>query len=118
MLALCLMLSDTYMYYAKNYADIISLGQGFASDSCNNKDILGLVNFCKRQKLSERRVLRFTRFHQNVGKTFVVSTSTVWKVLKKVIVQLNIQQKKFCGSSKIREKHETFLLLKLLSFTV
>ena len=33
----------------------------------------------KRQKLSERKVLRFIGFHSNVGKTFADFTSSVLK---------------------------------------
>ena len=33
----------------------------------------------KQQKLSERKILRFTGFHSNVGKTFTDFTSSVLK---------------------------------------
>ena len=41
----------------------------------------------KQQKLSERKVLRFTGFHSNVGKTFMSLASSVLKVLRKAIAQ-------------------------------
>ena len=46
------------------------------------------MKYRKQQKLSERKVLRFTGFHPNVGKTFTVVTSSEWKVLKKTNTQL------------------------------
>ena len=63
-----------------------------------------------RQKLSKRQVLRFPGFHPNVGKTFVVFASSVLKVPKKAIAQLNIHLKNFHGSSKICENCTSFLL--------
>ena len=58
-----------------------------------------------RQKLNERKVLWYTGFHPNVAKTLAVFTSSVWKVLKKAIAQLNICREKFCNSSIICENH-------------
>ena len=52
--------------------------------------------------------MQFTEFHPNVGKIFAVFASSVWKVLKKAIAQLNIRRKNFHGSLKI---WETFFLL-------
>ena len=55
----------------------------------------------KRQKLSERKVLRFTGFHTNV-----VFALSIWNVLKKDIAELNIYQENFRDSSKIRENRK------------
>ena len=70
-----------------------------------------LAFYHKRQNSSNRKILWFSGFHPNVGKTFAVSTSTVWKVLKKAIVQLNIHQENFCGLLKIPENCKAFLSL-------
>ena len=43
------------------------------------------ITYRKQQKLSGRKVSRFTGFHPNVGKIFTVFTSFVWKELKKAI---------------------------------
>ena len=66
------------------------------------------ITYRKQKKLSERKVLRFTGFHPNVGKTFTVFTSFVWKELKKAITVLNIRQENFRASPNIRENHKTF----------
>ena len=68
--------------------------------------------YCKWYKLSERKVLQFIGFHPNVGKVFVVFASSLWKVLKEAIAELNIRWKTFSNSSKICKNCETFLSLK------
>ena len=57
--------------------------------------------YCKRQKLSERKILWFTGFHTNV-----VFALSVWNVLKKDIAELNIYQENFRDSSKICENRK------------
>ena len=64
--------------------------------------------YCKRQKLSERKLSRFTGIHPNVGKTFMIF---MWKGLKEAIVQLNIRRENFRASPKICKNRETFLSL-------
>ena len=51
------------------------------------------MKYHKRQKLSERKVLWFTGFHSNVGKTFAGIALSVLKVLQKAIAQ-KIHRKK------------------------
>jgi len=63
-----------------------------------------------QQKLSERQILWFPRFHPNIGKTFAVFASPVLKVPKKAIAQLNIHLENFWKSSKICENCTSFLL--------
>ena len=71
---------------------------------------------CKiNDKLSERKVLRFTGFHE-MRETFMSFASTVWKVQKKAIAKLNIRQENFCNLSKIRAK--TAKLLSCLTFVI
>ena len=52
-------------------------------------------SYHKQQKLSERKVSKFTWFHPNVRKTFSAIASSVWKVLMKTITQQNIHQENF-----------------------
>ena len=69
------------------------------------------IVYHKRQKLSKRKVSGFTRFHTNVGKTFAVIVSTVWKVQKNAIAELSFRQENFCDSSKIRKNCKTVFSL-------
>ena len=63
--------------------------------------------YCKRQKLSERKVSRFTGFYSNVRKPFAGLASSVLKVLQKTIAQ-KIHRENFHVSLKICE-NKTFL---------
>ena len=72
--------------------------------------------YCKRQKLSKRKNLRFTQFHLDVGKTFTDLASSVLKVLQKAIAH-KIHWENFHILSKICE-NRIFSLTLLLSFTV
>ena len=56
------------------------------------------IRYHKRQKLSERKVLRFTGFHSNVEKTFAIFASSVVKVLPLLKA---FEGENFCSSSKI-----------------
>ena len=56
-------------------------------------------------KVKQEEVLRFAGFHLNVGKTFAVFVSLVWKVLKKAIAQTEHFWNNFRDSS---ENHESF----------
>ena len=60
------------------------------------------------QKLSKRKVSRFTGFHASIEKTLA---SSVWRVLKEAIAELNNHWENFCSSLKIHENCETFLSL-------
>ena len=64
--------------------------------------------YCKQQKLSERKVLRFTGFHSNVGKTFTGLASSVLTALRKAIAQ-KIHWEKLLCFIKIPKSHKTFL---------
>ena len=64
----------------------------------------------KRQKLSKKKVSQFTGSQPNAGKAFAVFTSTVWKLLKKAIAELNIRQENFQDLSKIHKKLRNFSL--------
>ena len=46
----------------------------------------------------------------------MVFTSTVWKMLKKAIAELNIHRQNFCNSSKICQNHETLLFMVVYHF--
>ena len=58
----------------------------------------------EQQKLSEGKLSWFTGFHLTVGKTSVAFTSSVWKVLKKVIVELSIHRETFAIHQKSAKK--------------
>ena len=78
------------------------------------------IYYLKRQKLNERKVLQFTGFHPNVGKTFAGLASSVLKVLKKAIA-IKVHHENFRVLSKIHESRmkATKLLSSLtLLFTV
>ena len=63
------------------------------------------MKYRKRQKLSERKVLRFTGFHPNVGKAFAVFASSVLKVP----IGQSISREIFHNLLTIHENHEAFL---------
>ena len=73
--------------------------------------VLLIVNYCKRERLSERKVSWFTEFHLNVGKTFASVASSVLKELKKAIAQ-KIHRENFCVLSKFHKNCSSFILLK------
>ena len=58
----------------------------------------------------DKKVLRFTGFHSDVGKDFAGLASFVLKVLQKAIAH-KIHGENFCALLKICENRETFLLL-------
>ena len=62
-----------------------------------NFDILSTIGtYIRTINLTERgkrKVSQFTIFYPNEGKTFTVFASSVWKVLKKAIAQLNSRRK-------------------------
>ena len=80
------------------------------------QSLVFLCLYCKRQKLSERKVLRFNRFHSNVGKTFVGLISSVLKVLKKAIAQ-KIHQENFHAFLNLR-KSQNFSPAQLLHVVI
>ena len=85
----------------------------------------------KQQKLSERKVSRFTGFHPNLGKTCTVFALSLWKVLKSHCLTehlsgkllhfvKNLQKLKallFCLWYKIRSYNNTYIV-KLSNITV
>ena len=69
-----------------------------------------ILTYCKRQKLSKRKVSQFTGFHSIVGNTFAFLALSALKVLRKNIAQ-KILRENFLVSSKILKNRETFLPL-------
>ena len=68
------------------------------------------IKYRKQQKLSKRKVLRFTGFHQNVGKTFAVYTFSCVENAEESHCSTEHLSENFCGSLKSRN---AFLSLKL-----
>ena len=63
--------------------------------------------------VSERKVLSFTGFHSNAGKTFTGLASSVLKVLLRKVIVLTIHQENFHSLLKINESHKIFNFCRL-----